>query len=411
MSLRLRSLPIKCETPTKVKQPLPSLLNAKTISLRALAKIAGVSPATVSLALRESPKLMRKTTERIRKLAKEHGYRRNPKLARIMAETVNSRYAANGETIACIITRQSPSNWNPLREPFLAMSQRCADYGYHLEPFWPFQQGMSATRFNKILWSRGVAGLIICPPSYSLRRNGRLTLPIEWDRFSSVEIDDVMTDPPLNQVRHDHLSGIWLALQEMENLGYRRIGLCLIQDIEMSTHHRWTAGYLYWTHLKGHAGKINPLLCPSYNANQIRRWITRNRLDAVISPTNEALVQVRASGIKVPDDIGYAALDLAFEKSSKDEFSPLQSDFTFPPGEVAGIDQCRDEQFERAVDLLVTLIHGGKRGVPPHPIIWNSVEKWQYGTTCGAIPEKPIPTTNRAQTATFRGARAKAASF
>ncbi|MEN9841953.1 MAG: Bacterial regulatory protein lacI family, partial [Verrucomicrobiota bacterium] len=69
----------------------------KSLSLRGLAKLVGVSASTVSLALNESPKLPEATIRRIKEIAKTHGYRRNPKLSRILKATVNTRYKNTGE--------------------------------------------------------------------------------------------------------------------------------------------------------------------------------------------------------------------------------------------------------------------------------------------------------------------------
>ena len=355
-------------------------MSSNSISVRELARIAGVSPSTVSLALRDSPKIPKETIARIRQIGKEHGYQRNPRLSRILAETVNSRYDNRGEVICCLETRQPPERWNAQEGPIVAMAKRCSEYGYQLEPFWIFQPGMSAARANQILWARRIAGLVVLSPSYSLRKNGRLTLPIEWERFAAVEIDDVMTEPTLNRVRHSHLSGIWTAIRELERFGCRRIGLCMVEDVEYATHHRWTAGYLYWAKVRGYA--IAPLMVPSYSPKEIARWIKKNRLDAVISPGIQALAQMRLAGLDVPGEVCYASLDLRDNVEAK-EYSALG------PGAVAGIDQGREVQFGLAIDLLVTMIHRGQKGAPVHPTTWTSAGEWKDGASCRRIPEAP----------------------
>lgn len=339
-------------------------MKSESISVRELARIAGVSAATVSLALRESPKLAPATVARIRKLAKAHGYRRNPKLSRILAETVSSRYGHAGEVIACLVTRQTRAQWNPNNQGFRGMCERAADYGYKVEPFFFLEEGLSPKRANQILWSRGIAGLIVLPPPYSLRKDGRLTLPVEWDKFSAVEIDDTITDPVLHRVRHNHLSGIWTALEELEMLGYRRIGLCLRREIELATHHRWAAGYFYWDKIRGLG--IEPLICEQYRPEEIKRWIRKNRLDAVLSPGVEVLGEMRTLGLPVPGEFGYASLDL---------FGPGTKD-------VSGIDQERAILGGMAIDLLVTMLHRGVRGEPANPSCWTAGSTWQKGSTC-----------------------------
>ena len=51
---------------------------------------------------------------------------------------------------------------------------------------------LSASRFNHILWARGIEGLIIPNISAQLFAKGQRTLPIEWEKFCVVEIGGSM---------------------------------------------------------------------------------------------------------------------------------------------------------------------------------------------------------------------------
>jgi LacI family transcriptional regulator len=365
---------------------------SESISLRELARLAGVSPATVSLAMRESPRLAQATKDRIRKIAKEHGYMPNPRLSRILSETVSSRYHRRGGLIYLIITRYSPQTWNPENPWFVAMAARCRELGYTLEPFWIFGSGMTASRANKIMYSRGVEGLIIHPPPYEFRDGEALTLPIDWEKFCVVEIDDVITDPILHHVRHDHLSGIWLALQETEALGYRRIGLCLWTDLDFATHHRWTAGYTYWAATRGLEGPIRSPFLYDKDPRSLRKWVRSCKLDAVIGPSRETFDAIVASGLKIPEDVAFVALDVEFESSILS--SPAGSGDSGDLSEqaaFAGIFQCRLEQHLLAADMLVSLITRGARGVPKVSSAWILAGTWQPGASCPPKSGKQSP--------------------
>jgi len=74
------------------KSPPQALVNTFTLplmksvsSLAELAKLAGTSKATVSLALRDHHKISEATRKRIQELAKIHGYRVNPMVSAQMA--------------------------------------------------------------------------------------------------------------------------------------------------------------------------------------------------------------------------------------------------------------------------------------------------------------------------------------
>ena len=338
-------------------------MNPNPISVRTLAKIAGVSPTTVSLALRESPCLPKETISRIRKLAKEHGYQRNPKLTSILTATVNTRYQHTGEVIAYIITRENRREWRP-DAAFQAMRERAKEHGYDFEAFFFLDDGLSGKRANQILQTRGITGIVVCPLPYALRKEGKLTIPLDWSKYSVVELDDTITEPVLHKVRHDHLAGIWLALQELEKLGYRRIGLCVSEEIELATHHRWSAGYFYWVNIR--KLQIAPLICKEYNPNEIKRWIKKNRLEVVLSPGVELLDMLIAAGFKVPEDIAFASLDL------------------HDPGsmQVAGIDQERAIFASMAIDLLVTMLNRRASGELHTPTCLTASCTWLHGSTC-----------------------------
>ena len=55
------------------------------MSTRRIAAEAGLSPSTVSLALRNSPKIPAATKQRIRKIAQRLGYRPDGKLTELMS--------------------------------------------------------------------------------------------------------------------------------------------------------------------------------------------------------------------------------------------------------------------------------------------------------------------------------------
>ena len=102
-------------------------------------------------------------------------------------------------------------------------------------------------------------------------------------------------------------------------------------------------------------------------------WARKNRLDAVLSPGGQFLGVLRAGGLSVPGEIGFASLHIFGSDA------PL----------ITGIDQDPRLLARSAVDMLVTLIHRRERGVPEHPIELLSVGHWQDGQTVQRQPETP----------------------
>ena len=355
----------------------PAMKNSpQHVSLAAIAEKAFCSRATVSLALRDDPSIPKTTRDRIQTLAKRMNYQPNPYLSRLLAETARTRHGNRGAVIAYLDTQPLWEGWENARPPgFDAACQRAGEHGFKIDYFPLSKPNEFPKQLNKMLWTRGVAGLLIPALNYDdLVITGKRTLPIEWDKFCAVEIDDTMMNPVLNRVRHNHLSGIWKALDALEALGYRRIGLCLSTDVDLGTHHRWSAGYLLWRSLR-RLDDLPLFLVKKFEAPPLSQWLRNERIEAVISPGTDVFELMREAGINVPGEIGFATLDA----------------WGTDADQVSGINQRRDILNSMAVDLLVTLINRNSKGVPEHPSAWTYSGQWQEGATTRRVSDAPPP--------------------
>src|SRR4051794_30241649 len=80
------------------------------VGLRQIAEAAGVCLMTVSLALRDSPKISASTRERIHGLARALGYRPDPELSRLMKHLRTSR-TARGRTGLALVDLYPTANF------------------------------------------------------------------------------------------------------------------------------------------------------------------------------------------------------------------------------------------------------------------------------------------------------------
>ena len=71
--------------------PMRHAVPSASPTMHQIAERAGVGKATVSLALRDDPRLRPETRQRIQRLAAEMGYRTNPTVANLMAQLRASR--------------------------------------------------------------------------------------------------------------------------------------------------------------------------------------------------------------------------------------------------------------------------------------------------------------------------------
>lgn len=149
----------------------------RRISLRDLARMAKVSHATVSLALRNSPDVAAATRERIEQLARACGYQPDPML-RALAEYRRDKTAPPYQsTLAWINYYQNPADADCVGDFRLhreGAEERARELGYKLELFTPCRDRLTAPQLGKILQTRGIQGLLFAP----LPKHGKIGILI-----------------------------------------------------------------------------------------------------------------------------------------------------------------------------------------------------------------------------------------
>ncbi|MBC2595745.1 LacI family DNA-binding transcriptional regulator [Ruficoccus amylovorans] len=328
-----------------------------------IARQSGFSKATVSLALRGHPKISASTRNQISTLAEQLGYRPDPQRSKLMASISSPQI--KGASLGFIRSGLT-LEWDPLEKFFYDELRHHSDVnGYNLEPFWLFNPRSTPEKVNATMWNRGIEGLIIPmihPDQYQQKQR---TLPILWEKFCVVEIADTLHQPKLNGIRHNHFGGMLRTLSELEALRYKRIGLYMMSDLQLRTHHRWTAAYLLWKTMRGLTDDLPMLFPETLDGAQLADWVKRYRVDVVVSPGIEVLAALREHGLRVPQDVGFATLHQWGEGSE----------------EVTGINQNMSAQAKIAIDMLISQIYRQALGVPELPIIATDPGYWHAGST------------------------------
>src|SRR4051812_15460496 len=190
-----------------------------------VARVAGVHRTTVSLALKRHPRIPGDTQERVRRIADELGYRPDPMLSSLVAYRTQKRPVTFHGTLAWLVSSAEGFNWRDVPhfcdsyEGARARARRC---GFEFELFDFHCVDMTPARLASILRARNITGLLLCP-----QRVPRLTLEFPWEDFSAVTFGYGMAEPKLHTVSPAHYLAVRRIMQELERLGYRRIGLAL----------------------------------------------------------------------------------------------------------------------------------------------------------------------------------------
>ena len=213
------------------------------VTLRAVARRAGLSLATVSYALRAHPKIPPATRELVAAAALELGYRPNSRVAGLMAHIRGAGVWPRVERIAFVWvhTSRRVAAENPyLRAVFKGAVARAERLGFALEEFWTDDAGMKEPRLQEIIVARGIAGVLLSPV---LTPVTSLALEWDWSQFAAVVIGNVTWTPELHHVGHHHFFAMRTVLLELVKLGYTRPAAVVDAVIDERAKHAWTGAF------------------------------------------------------------------------------------------------------------------------------------------------------------------------
>ncbi len=138
-----------------------------------IARLAGVSKNTVSLALRHDRQIPGDTRDRIASIAASIGYTKNATVARLMAELRRGRSPRFQSSLALLNAHADRHAFrtHPTIPTYVqGCRHRAKELGYCFDEFWLHDPDLDGVRLNKILHARGIAGVIVV----GLMRDNRL---------------------------------------------------------------------------------------------------------------------------------------------------------------------------------------------------------------------------------------------
>jgi len=339
-------------------------------TLRSLARTLGLSRTTVSDALRGSPRVDPGTAARVKKAAKEAGYRRNPLAGALMSELRRSRGTAFRGVLAAIDFYEPDRPEYAARfhkELVLGAEARATELGFKVEKFVVGRAGLSVQRLDSILQSRGIHGVILLPawdePDLS---------NLDWSRFAGIYTDYIIERPALHSVCSDHYRSMLAALQRLAALGYRRPGLLLQKHQDERLQFRWGAAFRAFQESHPAIKPVPPLIVDVFARDEFTSWFRRHKPDVVLSHNTEAIDWMESCGADIPATHGFVCLNV------------LQK--TRP---CAGLDLQPRQLGARGTELLIAQLQRNETGIPEWPSTTTIPARWiDCPTLRSAPPEK-----------------------
>ena len=369
--------------------PYPTMPNdvlPASPTMHEIAERAGVGKATVSLALRDDPRLRPETRRRIQKIAEKMGYRTNATVANLMAQLRAGGAPKYQAALGFLNISTDPRTFTgscAYHEWEEGCRKRAALLGYGLDTFSWHEPGATPTRLVKTLKARNIRGLIIAAVP------GHTELPEEFQHicqcFACVVVGVRTTSPPLHFSANNHYCTAMQAVQRLGEYGYRRMGLVLSPEIDAMVDRRFSAGF--WAGHEALEGceRIQAFPFHEEAEHPFRAWYARRRPDAIVTIHDRVKQWVEEMHIDVPRELGLAHMD------RHDEL-PGWSGMRHNNGLIGAA----------SVDSLIGQLHRNEFGLPEFAKATLLQSTWVDGPTTMRIPIE----ASRSRPAPRRSARA-----
>lgn len=410
-------------------------MSQSSCNLRTVARAAGVSAATASLALRHDPLIAAETRERVQRCATRLGYRVNPLVSELMGSLRNRRKrqgvtmteiaarAGVSRAKVSLVLRQLARGSPELRLRVLAAT---TELGYHRDPlhaallthrrsnatkpkhttiayltasaadntwrrFLSHRQMFEGARaraqeigytleefsLTSRMSARRLKSILLARNIHAIVvapvPDGCGRLEFDFGEFSSVGLGFSFDWPPIERVSNDHFQSIVLAMKKCRQAGYRRIGLIVSRAVSERLGNRWLAGCFLSQAAYPARERLVPLMPEHVGdlAAALPAWLRRQQPDVVLYGDYEA------------GELIAHALDR--------KTGLVNLHLRAPGGPESGIHQASEEVGARAVDAVVSQLHHNIRGLVPHPSQHLIPGRWVAGRTApGPGRSRPV---------------------
>lgn len=314
----------------------------KPVTIRDVARAAGVHPGTVSRALNEQTRALvnPKTAERVIRAAQELGYRPNP-IARGLKTN-------RSHTVGVLI----PDLTNPLFPPIIrGIEDRLQNVGYTLLTVNTDNDAERERSHLEALVARQVDGLI----SATARLDVAVLAEVAASGVPVVLVNRSLEDGSLPAVTVDDRRGLALAVEHVVALGHKRIGH-IAGPQNVSTGHRRHLGFLEAMRAAGlPAPEQRITFCGAYSeaqgATACEELLDREPQITAIIAANDRLAigcydALYARGLSCPEDLSIVGFN---DMPLVDRLRPPLTTVRVPQREIGSV----------AADLLLASLTDG----------------------------------------------------
>jgi len=327
-----------------------------------IARLAGVSKATVSRALAGHPNVEAATRARVEAAAAELGYRRDPALSVIASSRWRQRTSTKGTKIAHFQFAAS----DRLEKLPDTVVDFIASEGFLIEPF-KMQDYPDARRLARILHARQIRGILI--------RNTEWCVPLSdfpWQEFLVVSAGGAYFIPPGTTVRFNPFDAVCLAIDHALavpglKIGFilltGRLGLTRINEKMVAAYHwrrsarpdRFATKIFHYQERLPQDGRC---------LSRLQQWLQTHRPDVVIGLQQDGYRALNQLGYRIPADIRYIQLHTGTAAS-----------------EMAGVLRAADKELLVAAEWLIRHLLNLRLSKPDETLTIVLEPSWKPGAS------------------------------
>ncbi len=319
------------------------------VTIYDVAAALGVSHTTVSMSLRNNPRISEATRKRVLEKAEEMGYRPDPMLSALSSYRAAKQDKPAQATLAWI---------NPFRDPALLRKSQEFDLywqgaaetadrmGYQLEEFNITQ--LPLPRMNTIFKTRNIRGVLLaalCGPGYEDPDVDWHAFP--WQDYALVRFGRSIDFPEAHYITSAQTTNAIRAFRAIRERGYQRIGF-------VGTHSRqriFSAGMFFAQEEIPPEEVVPRLYIADADSDETRvvrlkQWMQVHQPDAILTDRPFLPDLLEKAGHRIPDDIAVATMSMHDSRID------------------AGIDQNPKDIGAAAIRTLISLINEHNFGIP-----------------------------------------------
>lgn len=333
-----------------------------------IARAAGVGKATVSLALRNDPRLRPETRKQIQAIAKKMGYQSNAVVSNLMAQLRASKDPKYQTTIGLVNASQDRGflHANPtFSAVHSGLAYRAAELGYGVNEFWLREPGIDPARLHQILRARNIQGVIVA----AMIENIVLAQEFDsvWQDLACVTVGIRPDHPAFHFACNDQFSTAHRTAKQLALIGYTKPGLVIDPHIEQVIDHRFSAGFYAGDNFSAPQQRVPAFDFDPDRKKQFATWLQKHKPDVLVTTHANLRDWVAELGLKCPKQIGLAHLDINHGMEGW-----------------SGMNQKNELVGSSAIDLLVGQLHRNEIGTPDFPKCVMVESQWVAGKTLRA---------------------------